>query len=298
MDLFRTMQVFVTTVETGSMSAAASCLNLSPAMVGQYIAALENRLGTRLLNRTTRRQNLTDFGLSYLEQCKDILERIALADLAAESQHSEAQGKLRVSAPLTFGAAVLMPALKQYRQAAPLVKLDIVLTDRNVDLVEERFDIAFRIGNMPDSRLISRKLMPYQMVICASPDYLALKGRPLHPSELSQHELVSFTPTARKSWKLSQGTEIVDVTPECMMTVNSGHALLNAAKAGLGLVIQPRILLEPDISNGQLIQLLPEWSLGERHVSMLYYRDQHMTPRTRSFIEFALQAFDAKTHYE
>lgn len=291
MDLFRSMQVFVSTVETGSMSAAAASLNLSPAMVGQHIAALENRLGTRLLNRTTRRQNLTDFGQSYLEQCKDILERVALTVLKAESQQSEAQGKLRISAPLTFGAAVLIPALKQYRQTAPQVKLDIVLTDRNVDLVEERFDIAFRIGNIPDSRLISRKLMPYQMIICASPDYIALKGSPLQPSELSRHELVSFTPTARESWKLSKSTEIVEVTPESMMTVNSGHALLNAAKAGLGLVIQPRILLEPDIRSGQLIQLLPEWNLGERHVSMLYYRDQHMTPRTRSFIEFALQAF-------
>ncbi len=159
------MQVFVTTAQRGSMSAAAVKLGMSPAMVGQHVAALEERLGTRLLNRTTRRQSLTDFGASYLEQCRDILDRVAVAERDAEASQTRARGRLRVTAPTTFGAEVLVPALQRYRELAPDVTLDITLTDRNVDLVDEGFDIAFRIGELPDSRLIARRLAPYRMMI-------------------------------------------------------------------------------------------------------------------------------------
>ena len=178
MDLFRSMQAFVETVEKGSMSAAAKSLQVSPAMVGQYIVALEQRFGTRLLNRTTRSQKLTNFGGSYFEQCKDILDRVSLTDLEAEFQQSEAVGKLRITAPTTFGANVLMPALARYRQLAPQVKVDVELTDRNVDMIDEGFDIAFRVGVLPDSRLIARKLMPYKMTMCAAPSYLSQRGVP------------------------------------------------------------------------------------------------------------------------
>jgi DNA-binding transcriptional LysR family regulator len=291
MDLFRSMQAFVETVETGSMSAAAVSLSISPAMVGQHIAALESRFGTRLLNRTTRRQSLTDFGESYFDQCKDILERVVLADLEAEVQQSEASGKLRVTAPTTFGSTVLMPALTTYRQLAPKVKLDVVLTDRTVDMVEEGFDVAFRIATPPDSRLIARKLMPYRMIICASPSYLAEHSAPRHPSELSSHEMVSFTPASGEMLKLSKDGESVEVSPSCNITVNNGFALLKSAQAGLGIVVQPAILLEDDISTGKLIQLFPDWCLGGRYISLLYYKDTRMTPRLSRFITFALAEF-------
>ena len=295
MDLFQSMRAFVTTVKAGSMTAAAVQLDLTPAMVGQHIAALESRFGTKLLNRTTRRQNLTEFGASYLEQCKDILERVALADMEAESQLSEPRGTLRITAPVTFGSSLLMPALARYRTLAPLVKIDVVLTDRNVDLIDEGFDLAFRIGHVPDSRLIQRKLMPYKMVLCAAPDYLASHKEPVHPSELSDHELVAFTSAARASLRLYNGETMVEVAPRCSVTVNSGHALLNAARACLGIIIQPEILLEAEIKAGNLVRLLPDWQLGERQVSLLYYRDQHMTPRSRSFINFALDEFEKGT---
>lgn len=291
MDLFQSMKAFVTTVNAGSMSAAANQLNLTPAMVGQHIAALESRLGTRILNRTTRRQNLTDFGASYLEQCKDIIERVALADMEAEAQSTEARGALRITAPISFGSSLLMPALKRYRDLYPLVKIDVVLTDRTIDLVEEGVDIAFRIGRVPDSRLIQRVLMPYKMVACAAPSYLNEYGIPNHPSELSEHDIVLFTPAVRTSLKFSKNKQQVEVKPKCMVTVNSGHALVNAAKSGLGFIIQPEILLESDMKSGDLIQILSDWELGQRQVSILYYRDQNMTPRVRSFINFSLKAF-------
>ncbi|MGO4563832.1 LysR family transcriptional regulator [Rhizobium sp. 2YAF20] len=293
MGLFRSMQVFVMAVQEGSMSAAAVRLGMSPAMVGQHVAALEERLGTRLLNRTTRRQSLTDFGTSYVEQCRDILDRVAVADRDAETSQTKARGQLRMTAPTTFGAEVLMPALQRYRALAPEVTLDITLTDRNVDIVEEGFDIAFRIGELPDSRLIARSLTAYRMMICAAPDYLVWRGTPKHPSELSSHEVVGFTPASRSPWRLSKGNEEVEVAPHMSITVNNGQAVRTAARAGLGVIMQPAILLASDVQAGQLVQLFPEWHLRERPMSLIYYRDRRMTPRLRSIISFAIAEFGA-----
>lgn len=295
MDLVRCMQAFVATVQAGSMSAAAAGLGQSPALVGQHIAALEERLGTRLLNRTTRRQSLTDFGASYFEQCRDILDRIALAEEAAELQQTRTQGRLRVTAPTTFGAEVLMPALGGYRAGAPDVELDITLTDRNVDLVEEGFDIAFRIGQMQDSSLIARPLAPYRMVVCAAPDYLARRGTPIHPDDLDGHEVIAFTPSARSPWRFLKDDEESTVMPPRKVTVNNGQALRVAALAGLGLILQPEILVRHDMLAGRLVRLFPDWCLGERPMWLLYQRDRRMTSRLRSFISFATAAFGASS---
>ncbi|RWI12573.1 LysR family transcriptional regulator [Mesorhizobium sp.] len=291
MGLFRSMQVFVATVQEGSMSAASAKLGISPAMVGQHVAALEERLGTRLLNRTTRRQSLTDFGTSYVEQCRDILDRVAVADQDAEASQTKPRGQLRITAPTTFGTEVLMPALQRYRDIAPDVTLDITLTDRNVDIVEEGFDIAFRIGALPDSHLIVRHLAPYRMMICAAPDYLARRGTPDHPRELSVHEAIGFTPAARSPWRLSKGKDLVEVAPKISINVNSGQAVRMAARAGLGVIMQPSILLTSDIRAGLLVQLFPDWHLNERPMSLIYHRDRRMAPRLSSIISFAIAEF-------
>ncbi|TBC89215.1 LysR family transcriptional regulator (plasmid) [Rhizobium leguminosarum] len=293
MSLFRSMQVFMTTVQEGSMSAASGKLGMSPAMVGQHVAALEERLGTRLLNRTTRRQSLTDFGASYVEQCRDILERVAIADQDAEALQAEPRGKLKMTAPTTFGAEVLMPRLQRYRELAPDVTLDIALTDRNVDIVDEGFDIAFRIGELPDSRLIARRLAPYRMMICAAPDYLARRGNPDHPRDLAHHDAIGFAPAARSPWKLAKSEDRVEVVPQMSITVNSGQAVRVAGRAGLGVIMQPSILLSSDVEAGLLVQLFPDWQLRERPMSLVYHRDRRMTPRLRSIISFAISEFGA-----
>jgi DNA-binding transcriptional LysR family regulator len=254
---------------------------------------LEERLSTRLLNRTTRRQSLTDFGTSYVEQCRDILERVAIADQDAEASQAEPRGQLKITAPTTFGAEVLMPALQRYRELAPGVTLDITLTDRNVDIVDEGFDIAFRVGELPDSRLIARHLAPYRMMICAAPDYLARRGKPVHPTDLSDHDAIGFTPAARSPWKLTRGNDEVQVVPRLSITVNSGQAVRMAARAGLGVIMQPSILLSSDIQAGLLVQLFPNWHLRERAMSLIYHRDRRMTPRLRSVISFAISEFGA-----
>jgi DNA-binding transcriptional LysR family regulator len=290
MDLFRSMQAFVATVQSGSMSAAANALGLSSAMVGQHIAALEKRLDTRLLNRTTRSQSLTDFGAGYFEQCRDILERVAATEEDAQALQAKPRGLLRITAPLTFGTELLAPALGIYRQFAPDVTLDIRLTDRNVDLVEEGIDIAFRIGKLADSRVIARPLAPYRMMVCAAPDYLARRGTPRHPSELAAHDAIGFTQT-RGPWKFDRDGEWLEVTPSPVLTINSGQAMRRAACAGLGVIMQPAMMLERDVEAGALVKLFPEWRLPERPMSLLYYRDRQMTPRLRSFIAFATEAF-------
>jgi DNA-binding transcriptional LysR family regulator len=295
MSLFRSMLVFVTTVQEGSMSAAAVKLGISPAMVGQHVAALEERLGTRLLNRTTRRQSLTDFGKSYVEQCRDILERVAIADQDAEAAQAEPRGQLKITAPTTFGAEVLMPALQRYRLLAPAVTLDITLTDRNVDIVDEGFDVALRIGELPDSRLIARPLAPYRMMICAAPEYLAQRGEPAHPADLATHDAIGFTPAARSPWRLTRGDDVVEVSPRISITVNSGQAVRTAARSGLGVIMQPAILLNSDIEAGLLVRLFPDWHLRERPMSLIYHRDRRMTPRLRSIIHFAISEFGAAT---
>jgi len=291
MDLFRSMNVFVTVVRVGSMSASATQLGISPAMVGQYIAALEDHLGMRLLNRTTRKQSLTDFGKSYFDQCRDILERVALADMQAETQQTTAKGKIRITAPLTFGTERLMPALTHFRRSTPEVTLDIVLTDRNVDLVDEGFDIAFRIGNLSDSTMVARPLSPYRMMICASPDYISKNGLPVHPSKLTEHDVVCLTSASESSWRLTKGENSVAIFPHSKVIVNNGQAVRMAAKAGLGIVMQPEMLLAADIRSGELTQLFPDWQLRERSMWLLYYKDKGMTPRMRNFINFAVNEF-------
>lgn len=291
MNLFHAMRAFVVTVQNGSFTAAASDLRLSPAMVGQLVAALENRLGTRLLVRTTRRQSLTDFGVSYFEQCRDILDRVSLAEHAAEVEHTAPRGHLRITAPKSFGAEVLMPALAEYAARAPEVTLDIILNDRNVDMVDDGLDVAFRIGALSDSSLIARPLAPYRMIICAAPSYLAQHGRLERPEEISVHEAVVFTPAARSAWRLSKEGRTVEVSPSRRISVNSGQAVRTAARAGLGLILQPEILVASDIRNGHLEHLFSDWDLPERPMSLLYYRDRQMTPRLKSFIAFAVELF-------
>ncbi len=291
MDLFRSMDVFVTVVRAGSMSAAATQFGISPAMVGQYIAALEDRIGMRLLNRTTRKQSLTDYGQSYYDQCRDILERVAVAELQAETQQTIAKGKIRITAPLTFGTERLMPALPNFRRSTPEVTLDIVLTDRAVDVVDEGFDIAFRIGDLPDSSMVARPLSPYRMIICASPAYLLKNGVPAHPSELTEHDVVCLTSASESPWRLTKGDNHEAICPPSKVVVNNGQAVRMAAKAGLGIIMQPEMLLSGDVRSGELIQLFPDWRLRERPMWLLYYKDKRMTPRMRCFIAFAVNEF-------
>ena len=290
MDLLESMHVYVLTVEKGSLSAAAAACDISPTMAGNHLRTLERRLGMQLLNRTTRRQHVTAFGEDYYARCKEILRLVAETDAQAQQLQVAPAGKLRITAPVTFGTEALMPALSEYLARYPEVSCDVVLSDRVVELIEEGFEAAIRIGHLPDSALIARPLAPYRLMICASPDYLSRRGTPGRPEDLSRHECLSFSPAALTHWPLS-GDEGARIAISGRLQVNHGQALRVAAVNGLGIVLQPAILLEADVRAGRLVQLFPNHPLPTRPMSVVYLADRFRSPKLRSFVDFMVERF-------
>jgi DNA-binding transcriptional LysR family regulator len=291
MNLLDSMNVYVLAVEKGSLSAAAAACGISATMAGNHLRTLEKRLGMQLLHRTTRRQHLTDFGQDYYLRCKEILRLVAETDAQAQSLQLAPAGKLRITAPVSFGTEALMPALSEYLGRYPEVSIDVALSDRVVDLVEEGFEAAIRIGELPDSMLIAKPLSPYRLMICASPDYLARRGTPSKPEDLSRHECLSFSPSAVAHWRLRDQEGAYRVPVMGRLQVNHGQALRVAALHGLGIVLQPAILLEADVEAGRLVQLFPSHELPTRPMSVVYLPDRYRSPKLRSFVDFVVQRF-------
>ncbi|KZM51078.1 LysR family transcriptional regulator [Labrenzia sp. OB1] len=297
MDLFTAMRTFVEVVHAGSMNAAALRLNVSSALVGQRIAGLEDHLQARLLNRTTRQHSLTAFGESYLEQCRDILELVDLSEGKASDQQRQPQGRLRIAAPVSFGTAALMPALKGFTDMAPDVEIDLILSDSNEDLIADGFDAAFRIGRLEDSTLLQLQLAPYRMMVCASPAYLTEHGEPQIPSDLDRFRAVLFSRTGRRPWRFRKGAEERSWAPKATISVNSGPAVRNAAMAGMGVALLPEALVQGDMAAGTLSQILPDWALPEQPMALIYHRDRYRPQRLTKFIEFARSTFKHPAMY-
>jgi DNA-binding transcriptional LysR family regulator len=261
-------------------------------MAGKHLRTLEKRLGMRLLNRTTRRQHLTAFGEDYYVRCKEILRLVVETDAQAQNLQLAPAGKLRITAPVTFGTEALMPALSEYLDRYPQVSIDVALCDRVVDLVEEGFEAAIRIGQLPDSALIAKSLAPYRLMICASPEYLARRGTPGKPEDLSQHECLSFSPAALAHWRLTDQDGAYRVPVSGRLQVNHGQALRVAALHGLGIVLQPAILLEADVRAGRLVRLFPTHELPSRPMSVVYLPDRYRSLKLRSFVDFLVERFN------
>jgi DNA-binding transcriptional LysR family regulator len=244
MDLLDSMKVYVLTVEKGSLSAAAASCGISATMAGNHVRTLEQRLGLQLLHRTTRRQRLTGFGEEYYARCKEILRLVAETDTQAQAMRLAPAGLLRVSVPVTFGTEALVPVLPDYLARYPDVSVDLDLSDRVADLMEDGVEAAIRIGQLPpDSPLVARPLAPYRMLMCASPDYLARRGTPMAPADLSTHECLAFSPAALAYWRLVRDDAVLQVPITSRVRVNNGQALRMAALHGLGIVLHPELLL-------------------------------------------------------
>jgi len=293
MDLLDSMKVYVMAVEKGSLSAAATACDISATMAGNHLRTLEKRLGMQLLSRTTRRQHLTAFGEDYYTRCKEILRLVAETDAQAQNLQLAPAGKLRITAPISFGTEALMPALPEYLDRYPDVSIDIALNDRVVDLVEEGFEAAIRIGQLPDAAaLIAKSLVPYRLMVCASPTYLARRGTPAKPEDLSQHECLSFSPAAVEHWRMTdQGGAQCSVPVSGRVQVNHGQALRVAALHGLGIVLQPAVLLQADVQAGRLVQLFPTHELPSRPMHVVYLPDRYRSPKLRSFVDFLVERF-------
>jgi DNA-binding transcriptional LysR family regulator len=292
MDSLLGMRIFVLAVERGSFAAAARECRITAPMVGKHIRALEERLGSRLLARTTRRQHLTEVGRRYYERCRRILQQVDDAELEAHAARDAPRGVLRISAPISFGSVRLAPALVEFLDRHPAVEIELLLEDGIVDLVGGGYDAAIRIGALPDSGLIARRLAPYRMVICAAPAYLKRRGIPRTPDDLADHHCLGFTRWDRRGgWLLGRKPASGQRLPASRFSSNSGQALRAAALAGAGILMQPEALLAEDLAAGRLTPLLAKYLRPPRPMHLVYLRDRTLTPTLRAFIEFVAQRF-------
>ena len=291
MDRLASMATFVRAADLGSFAAAASALAMSPQMVAKHVGYLETRLGTRLLNRTTRRQSLTEIGKVYYERCKRVLAEADWADAAGSDATGAPRGRLRVNAPVSFGTHALMPLVSRYLRENPGVEIELILTDRYVDVVDEGFEAVFRIGPLADSSLAAHALRPFRLVACASPAYLAEKGTPRHPTDLEAHECLGYVGprVAATDWRfLGDGREI-EIRVGSRLRANNATALLAAALDGFGIAFIAEDLAQSALAGGQLVRILPDFETPSRPMHLLFPADRRQTTKLRSFVDLVVQ---------
>lgn len=294
MDKFQEMQAFVAVVDQGSFVRAADTLNTSKAGVSRLVAELEQRLGVRLLHRTTRKLSMTDEGQLFYLRCTDMLSALAEAESELTSRSGEASGQLRVSAPVTFGITHLAPLWGHFLQQHPKVTLDVSLSDRTVDLVEDGFDLAVRIARTPHPTFIARKLASTKMVLCASPSYLKSIGTPQTPQEIASHNVISYTYwSSQDEWEFTAPngeTEKVKTKPR--LHANSGDTCLAAALQHQGIIMQPEFLVYEELREGKLTRLLPEYRAVELGIYAIYPSRRQLPLKLRYLIDFLVESFE------
>jgi len=294
MDRLSSMNAFVIAAELGSYARAAERLHMSAQMVAKHVAALEQRLGARLLNRTTRRQSLTELGSAYYERCKHILTEAEAADSLAQIMNDTPRGKLKITAPVTFGSYSLMPLITAFLRDNPDVEIDLHLPDRFVDLVEEGYEAAFRIGPLATTGLTARPLAPYRLVVGASPAYLAARGTPQVPADLERHECLGYAFWSRpadRAWIFHQGSTLYSVQVTSRLQINESRALMSAALDGFGMVLGPQDFLHTAMARGELVQVLPDFEAPSRPMHLVYTANRQRTAKLRRFVEAVLARF-------
>ena len=293
MNKFQEMQAFTAVVDNGSFVAAADALKASKAAVSRQVADLEQRLGTRLLNRTTRKLSLTDEGQLFYIRCTDLLNGLAEAESELNQRSGEPSGHLRISAPVTFGISHLAPLWGRFLQQHPKVSMEVSLSDRTVDLVEDGFDLAVRISRAPHPTFIARKLTTTTMVLCASPGYLKQHGTPERPQDLADHNVVSYTYWSSKDeWEFTGPggkKDVVRTRPR--LHANSGDTCIAAALQDQGIVMQPDFLVHDALRDGRLVPLLEGYRTTELGVYAIYTSRRQLPLKLRFLIDFLVDAF-------
>ncbi len=292
MDRFLEMQTFCAVVDAGSFVKASEALGMSRAAVSRYVAELESRLGVRLLHRTTRRLSLTEEGELFHARSRDLLAGLDEAETEITSHSRTAMGLLRINAPVTFGIRHLGPLWGEFCNANPRVMLDVTLADRTVDLVEEGYDLAIRIANLPSSTLISKRLATTRMVLCASPTYLQQQGTPLHPAELNDHAIIAYSYwSTRDEWTFEGPEGPVSVRTKARMRTNNGDSCRAAALSHLGIILQPTFLVGDDLASGALVELMPAFRSGELGIYAVYPSRKQVSPKVRALVDFLAPHF-------
>lgn len=281
------LTAFVRTVECGSQAGAARVIGITPAMVGRYLRALEDRLGVRLLNRSTATQSLTEAGTAFHARAAAVLEELAAAEAAVTDRQAAPVGTLRISAPMVFGSRYLAGALARFGAAHPGVAIELTLNDRVVDLVEEGFDLALRIGQLADSALVARRLAPCRLVVVAAPEYLARCGVPETPEALSGHDCLTYAYArgGRVARFVGPGGQSVSVEMRGRFTANNGEALLEAAIAGAGVLVTPTFIASEALRDGRVRQVLAEWALPMLGLHAVFPSGRHLAPKVRLCVD-------------
>jgi DNA-binding transcriptional LysR family regulator len=288
---------FVHIVEAGSISAAARKLDLSKSVVSARLTSLEARLAVSLLRRTTRTMALTDAGTGFYEQARDILDRLEEAGAEATREGGAAgmlHGHLRITAPVSFGSLHLGPLLMPFFVENPHLHCEIQLDDKVVDLVEGKFDLAIRIGRMPDSSLVARRVGMSRRVACASPAYIARAGEPGHPDDLRQHAFIGYAnSSAAMLWTLTaeDGSTVIASSARPALTANNGELIRDAAIAGLGLAVLPRFIVEDALEAGKLVPVMTRYEPVSEAIQLVYPQERRLPLKTRALIDFLVTTF-------
>jgi DNA-binding transcriptional LysR family regulator len=291
MDRLDEIAAFAAVADARSFTQAAKRLGVSGAQVSKLVARLEDRLGARLLNRTTRDVSLTDTGRAYLERARALLEDFEALEGSVRDETGP-QGLLRISAPVAFGAKQLDPALLDFAQAYPQVSLEVSYADRMVNLVDEGFDVGVRIGQLSDSSLIARKLAPVRMVTCASPAYLQAHGTPQTPAELQSHEtIIDLNAREPFVWGFGEGGECMETRVHGRLRFASAEACLEAAERGFGVARAPDFVAAERLRDGRLSTLLCNYEHEVVHVHAVYPHARHLAAKVRVFVDFLAKRF-------
>jgi DNA-binding transcriptional LysR family regulator len=288
------MLIFSRVVEEGSFSAAALALGISKASVSREISALEERLGAQLLRRTTRRMSLTEIGDVFHARCKRVVEEAEAAELSVSQLQAAPQGLIRMAVPMSFGHLQIAPRLPRFLARYPNVRVDVEATDRVVDLVHERVDLSVRIRRPLEGSYVLRKLCPIRVLLCGSPEYLALHGSPSEPSELREHNCLGYHGPS-EVWIFSDDEEVETTGTLC---VDNGDALRQAALAGLGLVRLPTFLVADDVRAGRLVGLLTERTRFESGLFAVYPESRHLSPKVRAMLDWLVEELGPEPDWE
>lgn len=291
MDRLRAMEIFAQVAEARSFSAAAQTLSLSNTAVSKHVMMLEESLGVRLLNRTTRQVNLTEVGRAYLGRAREILADVNELEISAANLHASPRGLLRINAPVSFGSLHIAPAVSDFLDQYPDLQIDLSITDRFVDVIEDRLDVAIRGRTTPeDSSLIGRKIAPERFVLCASPAYLSGCRPPQHPNDLAAHPCFAYTQT--DTWRFTRSGADITIPVNGRFRSNNGEALCAAVRHGQGIALLPTFLVGDDLQKGRLRSLLPDYRVAEAGLYAIYPHRRLLSAKVRLFIDFLVARFN------
>jgi DNA-binding transcriptional LysR family regulator len=299
MDKLTSIRAFTRVVQHGNLAAAARELRLSRSAVSKYVIELERELGAQLLVRTTRSASPTENGQAYYERCIAILADLEEADRAVASLQSEPRGLLRVNAPMSFGTLHLGRAVADFMERYPQLQIQFVLSDQQIDPVQEGFDVTLRIADLPSSSLIARKIAPAARVVCAAPSYLARRGLPKHPSELRDHDCLTYGYLATgNQWKLTgpDGDHWIQIP--WTLCSNNGEVLRDAVVKGRGIALLPTFIVGADLQEGGLRSILADYRAPEISVYAIYPQTRHLSVKVRVFIDFLIERFGGRPYWD